>query len=566
MQIKTLTQGLAVWDGKQWAAPPGGAPDGVAFELIDDGAELLVGGAFNRIGGVATSAVAAFDGKAWRPLSFPGVAVYALARAPDGELYAGGAFGNLSEGAGGFARWTGTTWTLAAGGVVNRRFPGVVTDLVSHAGSLYVSGCFHTVGAHGDMVSVVSPTIARFDGRWHSLDDGARLAIAPWFEPRGCGDEGPQSVWDVSRQVMFSAGDQLLLGGSFPGIAGTQSQAVIGYDGATWRAQGASGLGLGGSLDQIGVSSSCDVWAAGQLSHVAGVATRARVVHFTGSAWQPIADTIPADASCLGFGVSPSGDVALGCTIFPADGDVVGRVYRVNGDQLVQLGADQPSIRVLSYGPDGTLWIGGGDATGFVARLDGDAFTTVEDRFDGPVMQLDPVGPREVLVAGTFTQAGDVAASHIARWNGTAWSALGDGLPGMPTALAHDGATIYASTFDEGNGAFLLGAFNATAWHELATPAAGLTPVPFFNFNAIKVIDGAVIAAGTAELDDGSGRGALVYRGGRFTPLGGGVHAIGLSGLAVTRDDIWVAGLIAEAGATGATTPTVGIARFVIAR
>jgi hypothetical protein len=114
MQIKTLTQGLAVWDGTQWAAPPGGAPDGFAFELIDDGAELLVGGAFNRIGGVSASSVAAFDGKTWRPLSFPGTAVYALARAPDGELYAGGAFGNLGEGAGGFARWTGTQWTLAA--------------------------------------------------------------------------------------------------------------------------------------------------------------------------------------------------------------------------------------------------------------------------------------------------------------------------------------------------------------------------------------------------------------------------------------------------------------------
>jgi len=566
LKDKSLAQGLAVWDGTAWAAPPGGAPDGFAFELVDDGAELLVGGAFNHIGGLATSAVAAFDGTAWRPMSFPGVAVYALSRAPDGQLYAGGAFGNLGRGAGGFARWTGDSWTLAAGGVVNRNFPGVVTDLVAHAGSLYVSGCFHTVGGGVETLPIVSTSIARFDGTWHSLDDGTRSVLAPWFEPRACGDEGDQSVWDVSRQAMFSAGDQLLLGGSFPGIAGTLSQSVIGYDGTAWRAQSSSGLGLGGSLDRVAVSSSCDVWGAGQLSHVAGVPTHARVVHFTGNAWQPIADAIPSDAFCPGFGVSPAGDVALGCMVFPADGGAVGRVYRVDGDQLVQLGDDQPPIQALSYGADGTLWIAGGGATGFLARFDGDAFTMVEDQFDAAVMQIDPVGPREVLVGGLFSEIGDVAASRVARWNGTAWSALGDGLPGMPTALAHDGATVYTSTFDEGSGAYMLGAFDGTAWHELATPAAGLTPVPFFNFNAIEVIDGAVLAVGTAELDDHSGRGALVYRGGRFTPLGGGVHAIGLSGLAVTHNDIWVAGVIAEAGATGTTTPSVGVAHYVIAR
>ena len=561
-------RGLAVWDGAGWSAPPGGGPDYFAFELVDDGDELLVGGDFTQIGGLASAGVAAFNGATWRALDFPSAAVYALARGPDGELYAGGALADLGGGAGGLARWTGTAWIEAAGGVVNRAFPGVVTALTRHAGSLYVAGCFVTVGGMEDAPgAVTSRDVARFDGAWHVLDDGTQAEFAPWVEPRSCGDEGPESVWDVSKQAMISAGDQLLLAGSFPGVAGTLSQAVVGYDGAAWRTQGAaSGLGIGGSIDHIGIAaSSCDVWGSGQISHVAGLPTRARVVHFTGDGWQPIADTIPLDASCPGFAVSPTGDVALGCMIFPEDGGAIGRVYRVTGDHLAQVGPDLPLVQAAAYDATGRLWVAGGADTGFLARLDGETFTTIEDAFDAPVTQLEVVGPSDVIAAGSFTRVGAVGASRIARWNGAAWSALGAGLPGMPTALAYAGTTVYVSTFDEGSGAFLLGAYDGSSWKELATPASGITPVSYFNFNAIQVIDGAVIAVGTAELDDRSGRGALVYRDGAFTALGGGVHAIGLSGLAVSHDAIWVAGLIAEAGRTGETTPAVGIARYVIA-
>jgi hypothetical protein len=569
-QGDAVIQGLAVWNGATWSAPPGGAPNGFAFELVEDGRDLLVGGDFTAIGGVATNGVAAFDGVRWRSMSFPGpVAVYALARAPDRRLHAGGSFGDLGGGTGGLARWTGTTWVEAAGGVANRAIPGVVTDLVDHAGSLYVSGCFATAGgAEGERGAVASFDVARFDGAWHSLDDGTRAVATPWFEPRACGDEGPNSVWDVSKQAMFSAGDQLLLGGSFPGIAGVQSQAAIGFDGRAWRPQGdRRGLGVAGSMDRIGVGgASCELWGTGLFSHLAGEPSRARVVRFTGRGWVAIRDAIPSDAFCPGFAVSPAGDVALGCIVFPAEGDAIGRVYRVRRGALVQVGADQPPVQAVAYDARGALWIAGGGATGFVARLDGDRFTAVPGEFDAPVSQLDVVAPRDVIAGGSFTSVGGVAASRIARWNGAAWSPLGTGLPGAPSAIAHGGGTIYASTFDEGNGALLLGAFDGSTWRELAAPGSGLTPESFFNFNAIQVVGDAVLAVGTAVLDDGVGRGALVYRDGAFTALGGGVHAILLSGLAVGRDAIWVGGLIADAGEPGEAVPTVGIARYVRAR
>lgn len=181
------------------------------------------------------------------------------------------------------------------------------------------------------------------------------------------------------------------------------------------------------------------------------------------------------------------------------------------------------------------------------------------------MIQLAPGDGSELIAAGTFTQIGALAASRIARWDGAAWHALGAGLPGMPTAIARDATRIYASTYDEGAGMYLLGAFDGAAWTELATPAAGITPVPWFSFVQLVPIAGGLIAVGTAERDDHTGRGAFVYSGGELRPIGGGVHATMVTGVAATSDAVWFAGGIAEAG--GATPiSTVGVARYQLAR
>ncbi|MBL8741939.1 MAG: hypothetical protein JNK04_12615 [Myxococcales bacterium] len=125
-----------------------------------------------------------------------------------------------------------------------------------------------------------------------------------------------------------------------------------------------------------------------------------------------------------------------------------------------------------------------------------------------------------------------------------------------------DADTTYVSTYDEGNGAFLLGAFDGEAWTELATPAAGLTPQDYFSFNSIELVEGGLVASGTAELDDGSGRGVLTYRDGQLRALAGGVGAIGVGNVAVGQGSLWVAGVIAEAGPDESAVSSVGIARL----
>jgi hypothetical protein len=228
----------------------------------------------------------------------------------------------------------------------------------------------------------------------------------------------------------------------------------------------------------------------------------------------------------------------------------------------VDVGALGP-IDAIAYSPSGTLWIVGSNGpTGYLARLDGDEVTMVEAGFDSIVNQIDVAADDDIVVGGAFTHIGEAEMSRIAHWDGTKWSSLGKGVPGQVLALGRADGTTYASTYDEGGGAYVLGAYDGTTWRELATPEAGLTKQSYFSFNRIRAVDGGLLLGGTAELDDGSGRGVLVYEGGEFHALGGGVGAMSVDDLAITADSVWVAGSIGQAGPKDATVSSVGVARY----
>jgi hypothetical protein len=547
--------GLAVWDGAAWSAPPGGGiGDGAAFELLVDGGTLVVGGMFETIGGIDARSIAGFDGATWTDLGLPETRiVYALARDADGLLYAGGALGFQGGGqTGGLVRRDGDTWTLVGGGLAIGAWGGVVTDLVAQDGAIVATGCFDTAGA------VAARSVARWDGAdWSALDDDTQGVLAPWFQPAVCGDEGPTAIWDVAHQRVAAVDGRVVLGGSFPGAGGVLSQAVIAYEDGAWQAQGQSGLGIGGALERVAVGgASCEAYGIGMQTHAAGERVDARLLHFTGDGWRAIGDELPADAWCPALDVSAGGDVVVGCTVFSGDG-AEGRLLRADGDALVAIDAELGPVHSIQFDGD-ALWIAGGAETGYLARLDGDTVTVVEDGFDGVVTRVAPVGD-DVVVGGSFLHVDDVAATRVARWDGSVWHGLGDGVPGQVVALARDGDRVYLSTYDEGAGAYLLGLWDGAAWQELASPAANLTPQTYFTFDRIVPISDALVLVGTAELDDRSGRGALVLQDGRFTALAGGVRAMFVSGVAIADDAVWFAGAIAE---VGDATPSVGVARL----
>ena len=110
-------------------------------------------------------------------------------------------------------------------------------------------------------------------------------------------------------------------------------------------------------------------------------------------------------------------------------------------------------------------------------------------------------GAGNLYVGGEFTSAGGVAANNIAKWDGSAWSALGSGLGGSLTgvwALVVDGAgNLYAGgTFG------YVAKWDGNAWSPLAAVPSG--EPGYVSVSALAV--------------DGAGN---LYAGGRFTTAGG---------------------------------------------
>ncbi|HTJ82259.1 MAG TPA: hypothetical protein VL400_11105, partial [Polyangiaceae bacterium] len=174
---------LAVWDGAAWNEPPGGPADGPVYEIAEHDGTVYVGGSFSGVGGIGASNVASFDGAAWTPYDFAdAVAIFALTTTPEGELYAGGAYGPFEE-ASGVARWTGTDWQTVGGGLAQYDTRGVVSDLVAHDGVIDMIGCFSSAGGLASSAdSTPARSVARFDGAsWQTLDDGTAPVQSGWF-------------------------------------------------------------------------------------------------------------------------------------------------------------------------------------------------------------------------------------------------------------------------------------------------------------------------------------------------------------------------------------------------
>jgi len=349
------------------------------------------------------------------------------------------------------------------------------------------------------------------------------------------------------------SGPALYAGGSFRVAGGTAADRIARWDGTAWTALGS---GMNNSVEDLVVhddGSGPALYACGSFTSAGGVAAD-RIARWDGTSWSAVGGGLNSSAYSLGsVTVGASTQLYVGGDFTSAGGTAASRIARWNGTSWAALGSGINGRVEVIAGFAGALFAGGnfttagGVTVNHVARWNGSTWSALAGGTNNSSVEAlhvhDDGGGPALYVAGDFTMAGAVAASGIARWSGSAWSALGAGLsPPFVNAL---------TTFDSGAGPELVaGGFFSSAGGTLAFRVAR------WNGSAWSALgSGANSTVHALTLfDDGSGE--ALYIGGEFrytdlpdspTPCvarwdGSGWSAVGGAGVAglvyeLTPDD-----------------------------
>src|SRR5262249_42317094 len=123
-------------------------------------------------------------------------------------------------------------------------------------------------------------------------------------------------------------------------------------------------------------------------------------------------------------------------------GNYLGNIGRWDGTSWSPLGTGTTgAVDALTLRPNGDLIVGGtftqagGLNIPHLARWNG-AWTSIGTVNGNHTNSFVALPDGDIVVGGLFSSIGGVPAANIARWDGSSWMPLGSGLDGIPTALA----------------------------------------------------------------------------------------------------------------------------------
>lgn len=449
---------LALWDGRAWM-PFGGGLNGPVASMVLDGTGLYVAGNFTKAGGVSVQGIARWNGMTWDGLNANPQGVLNTNFLPQitslffqgGNLYVAGGFvkiGGISSTS--IARWDGRAWHSMEGGVSGYGGNGSVLAIVGDGRNIYAGGQFTQAG------SVQANNLARWNGQhWERAGDFATKLM-------GGGQPQPQIILNDVERLAFCQGT-LYAFGQFNQVDGNAITNFAKWNGTKWQSAGTidgtvngmdeymGGLLVAGSFHHIGGVTATNVawlrqgkWSslgvntAGSFYGVKAVGNRVYLAGYfdlvSGVSAGNIVQYDGAKYSALGAGTGNSigGMVQSlasdGTNVFAAGNfDVAGTlpvsgVAKWDGTRWSSLG--KPFYNGNVYG---ATWFGYGYAGAMFA-------------FNSP--QVAMVGSK-LYLSGQFEMP-DVGATNLACWDDREWSSV-DGVTGDVASMVSDGKKLYVS-------------------------------------------------------------------------------------------------------------------------
>ncbi|MEQ8315975.1 MAG: GC-type dockerin domain-anchored protein [Phycisphaerales bacterium] len=410
----------------------------------------------------------------------------------------------------------------------------------------YVDGLFCPPGASGLVYEAVT------------FDDGSgpALYLVGDFLSVGCSDGRYFARWDgatlqsVDNEMNnrpFCAvvhddgsGPALYVGGSFTTAGGIDTGNIARWDGQTWSAVGEGVRGWVNTLKSLDGPEGPVLYAGGSFTSAGGKPIR-NAAAWNGSNWQDVGAEF--DRAVYDFEVYDHGE---GPVLYAAgwfrtvDGRPIPGIASWDGAAWSQVGDGLDTTNVLDIAifDDGSgpkLWAGGfiyeagGEQASHVAIWDGAAWSTPSGTAGpnslvrGFVPFDDGNGPH-MYVTGDFTSVDGIRSFKIARWDGTQWLGVEHGVQST-TPYPH--TVVGGVVHDDGQGPALYayGSFRE-AGRRWDGDLPGDRPVGAYSIARWKEGQWSALGGGPNDsvvsmVVHGEGADAVVYIGGSFESAGG---------------------------------------------
>ena len=396
---------------------------------------------------------------------------------------------------------------------------------------------------------LVITSLAAFSG-------GALAAVGSgdWGHLGDGGTAGTRSLDGAVRAFNTDAAGVLYVGGSFANAGGIpDADRIAAWNGSAWSAIGSSPLT--GDVRAIAVHAG-KIYAGGGFQNAGGDADADFLAVWDGISWQPFCNP-------TGAGPSFTGNVdalqVIGSTLY-VGGEFQDGAGILNADYLLAcdlgtgtstttvvdpLSPFSSSVYALAADSNGVLYAGGGfidlennPAADKVAFRDGTGWHSMGAGAPNGGAVTDFV--RSLTVSGTNVYVGsdatDIAgiaqADHVARWNGSSWSAVGANTAGdngwLPTTAYINGMTT------SGENLFITGSFQNANSEAYADMVAYFDGYDWRSAGWSPAGDGPLNASGLALASFDQ----RIYVGGSFTSAAGDALAQYAASFAAIRP--WV--------------------------
>ena len=350
------------------------------------------------------------------------------------------------------------------------------------------------------------------------------LAAGPggWDHLGDRGTPGSDSL-DLVASALASTPGALYVGGEFTDAGGVaNADRIAKWNGSAWSAVGPI---TNGRVSAIAVSGG-KVYAGGSFT-IAGNEDANHLAVWNGASWQPACnDSAPGPAfdgnvtslQIIGQTLYVGGEFHNAAHILSADALVACNLANGNATSTVvdEAHAFSGSVYALTADSNGTLYAGGGftnlnefpDADNVAALPVGGTWEPMGSGVTTFVDGLTAVGT-DVFIGTRANDVGGIAqADHVARWDGSAWHAVGAGSGGtngwFPTtasinALAVRAQNLFvAGSFQNAGGdarADNVAWFDGANWHAVGSDGAGGGPWSGTGL-ALALVDRQLYAAG----------------------------------------------------------------------